>query len=153
VTFSSGKQFTAVSVLQYIEKGLLQLHQPVAEVIPEFAANGKRRITLAQLLTHTSGIASMPPPMPPENMGNLQAFVAAMCQTPPESVPGSRVRYSITPGHAVMAEMVRRVDGGSRAFREIVKEEIFEPLRMERPIGFGSLVSAWLMAPPSARPA
>ncbi len=130
VTFSSGKQFTAVTVLQYIEKGLLQLHQPVAEVIPEFAANGKRRITLAQLLTHTSGIASMPPPMPPENMGNLQAFVAAMCQTPPESVPGSRVRYSISPGHAVMAEMVRRVDGGSREFREIVKEEVFEPLRM-----------------------
>ena len=124
VTFSSGKQFTAVTVLQYIEKGLLQLHQPVAEVIPEFAANGKRRITLAQLLTHTSGIASMLP-MPPENMGNLQAFVAAMCQTPPESVPGSRVRYSISPGHAVMAEMVRRADGGSRAFREIVKEELF----------------------------
>lgn len=130
VTFSSGKQFTAVTVLRYIEKGLLQLHQPVAEVIPEFAANGKRRITLAQLLTHTSGIASMPPPMPPENMGNLQAFVAAMCQTPPESVPGSRVRYSISPAHAVMAEMVRRVDGGSRAFREIVKQEVFEPLRM-----------------------
>lgn len=130
VTFSSGKQFTAVTVLRYIEKGLLQLHQPVAEVIPEFAANGKRRITLAQLLTHTSGIASMPPPMPPENMGNLQAFVAAMCQTPPESVPGSRVRYSITPAHAVMAEMVRRVDGGTRPFRDIVKQEVFEPLRM-----------------------
>lgn len=130
VTFSSGKQFTAVTVLRYIEKGLLQLHQPVAEVIPEFAANGKRRITLAQLLTHTSGIASMPPPMPPEHMGNLQAFVAAMCQTPPESVPGSRVRYSITPAHAVMAEMVRRVDGGTRPFRDIVKQEVFEPLRM-----------------------
>jgi CubicO group peptidase (beta-lactamase class C family) len=130
VTFSSGKQFTAVTVLRYIEKGLLQLHQPVAEVIPDFAANGKRRITLAQLLTHTSGISSMPPPMPPENMGNLRAFVAAMCQTPPESVPGSRVRYSITPAHAVMAEMVRRVDGGSRPFRDIVKQEVFEPLRM-----------------------
>src|SRR5262249_28869279 len=40
VTFSSGKQFTAVTVLKYIEKGLLQLHQPVVEVIPEFAGNG-----------------------------------------------------------------------------------------------------------------
>ena len=130
VTFSSGKQFTAVTVLKYVEKGLLQLHSPVADVIPEFAANGKRRITLGQLLTHTSGVASMPPMMPPGSMGNLQAMVAAVCRTPPESVPGSRVRYSITPGHAVMAEMVRRVDGGSRAFREIVKEEVFGPLGM-----------------------
>jgi CubicO group peptidase (beta-lactamase class C family) len=130
VTFSSGKQFTAVAVLKYVEKGLLQLHVPVADVIPEFAANGKRRITLGQLLTHTSGVASLPPPMPAEAMSNLQATVAAICQTPPESVPGTRVRYSILPGHAVMAEMVRRVDGGSRAFRDIVKEEVFEPLKM-----------------------
>jgi CubicO group peptidase (beta-lactamase class C family) len=130
VTFSSGKQFTAATVLKYIEKGLLQLHTPVVDVIPEFGANGKRRITLGQLLTHTSGIASLPPMMPFESMGNLQAMVAAICQTAPESVPGSRVRYSISPGHAVMAEMVRRVDGGSRAFRDILLDELFEPLGM-----------------------
>ncbi len=131
VTFSSGKQFTAVTVLQFVEKGLLQLHTPVVDVIPEFAANGKRRITLGQLLTHTSGIASLPPPMPFESMGNLQAMVEAICQTAPESVPGSRVRYSISPGHAVMAEMVRRVDGGSRPFRDIVRDEVFVPLGMK----------------------
>jgi CubicO group peptidase (beta-lactamase class C family) len=130
VTFSSGKQFTAVTVLKFVEKGLLQLHTPVADVIPEFAGNGKRRMTLGQLLTHTSGVVSMPPPMPPELMGNLEAMVAAICQTPPESIPGARVRYSITPAHAVMAEMVRRVDGGARPFREIVRQEVFEPLGM-----------------------
>lgn len=130
VTFSSGKQFTAVTVLKYVERGLLQLHMPVADVIPEFAANGKRRITLGQLLTHTSGVASLPPPMPAEAMSNLQTSVAAICLTPPESVPGSRVRYSILPGHAVMAEMVRRVDGGARPFRDIVRQEVFEPLKM-----------------------
>jgi CubicO group peptidase (beta-lactamase class C family) len=129
-TFSSGKQMTCVVVLKYIEKGLLQLHTPVADVIPKFAANGKRRMNLAQLLTHTSGIAALPPPMPPEAAGDLQAFVAAMCTTAPESVPGSRVRYSILPGHAVMAEMVRRVDGGTRPFRQIVKEEVFDLIGM-----------------------
>jgi CubicO group peptidase (beta-lactamase class C family) len=130
VTFSSGKQMTVVAVLQCIEKGLLQFHTPVVDVIPEFAANGKSRINLAQLLTHTSGVASMPPPVTPEVFADLQAFVAAICQTPPESRPGERVRYSITPGHAVMAEMVRRVDGGARPFRQIVKEDVFEPLGM-----------------------
>jgi len=64
VTFSSGKQFTVAAVLRYVEKGLLQLHQPVAEIIPEFAVNGKAKINLAHLLTHTSGI----PPFTPLGM-------------------------------------------------------------------------------------
>lgn len=130
VTFSSGKQMTVVAVLKAIERGLLKLHTPVVDVIPEFGANGKGRMNLAHLLTHTSGVASMPPPMPPEDFGDLQAFVAAICRTPPESRPGERVRYSITPAHAVMAEMVRRVDGGERSFGQIMREDVFEPLGM-----------------------
>ena len=51
VTFSSGKQFTVAAVLKYVESGALQLHQPVADVIPEFGANGKRGIMLSQLHT------------------------------------------------------------------------------------------------------
>ncbi|MDP6377867.1 MAG: serine hydrolase domain-containing protein [Pseudomonadales bacterium] len=131
VTFSSGKQMTVVSVLQAVERGLLHLHTPVADVIPEFGVNGKDKMNLGHLLTHTSGVASMPPPTAAAAMfGNLQMFVDAICQTPPESRPGERVRYSITPAHAVMAEMVRRVDGGTRTFRQIMQEDVFQPLGM-----------------------
>ena len=35
VSFSSGKQFTVAAVLAFVERGLLQLHQPVADLIPE----------------------------------------------------------------------------------------------------------------------
>jgi CubicO group peptidase (beta-lactamase class C family) len=130
VTFSSGKQMTVTVVLRYVERGLLTLHGPVAEVIPEFGVNGKRTITLAQLLTHTSGIPAFPPPLPPEAFGDLGQVVAAVCRTSPETLPGAAVKYSITAAHAVMAEMVRRVDGGRRSFREIVGEEVFGPLGM-----------------------
>jgi CubicO group peptidase (beta-lactamase class C family) len=129
-TFSSGKQMTVVAVLQAVEKGLLHLHTPVVDVIPEFGVNGKTKINLGHLLSHTGGVVSMPPPMPPEAMGNLQDFVSFICNTAPESRPGERVRYSITPAHALMAEMVRRVDGGEREFRQIVREDIFEPIGM-----------------------
>jgi CubicO group peptidase (beta-lactamase class C family) len=130
VTFSSGKQFTVAAVLKYVESGALQLHRPVAEVIPEFAMNGKRSIMLAHLLTHTSGIPAFPPPMPPEHMADLQKTVAAICTAAPETLPGKSVKYSIIAGHAVMAEMVRRVDGGKRPFRDIVRDEVFTPLGM-----------------------
>ncbi len=130
VTFSSGKQFTTCAVLRFVERGLLQLHQPVADVIPEFAVCGKGTISLHQLLTHTSGIPPYPPPLPPEDSMRLDKVVAAVCGMAPETLPGKAVKYSVLTAHAVMAEMMRRVDGGSRSFGEIVAAEIFEPLGM-----------------------
>ncbi len=130
VTFSSGKQFTVAAVLHYVEKGLLQLHQPVAEVIEEFAANGKAKINLGHLLTHTSGILPFAPMANPADLYDQEKYVASICQTPPETLPSEAVRYSITTAHALMAEMVRRVDGGTRPFRQIMQDEIFIPLGM-----------------------
>ena len=130
-TMSLGKQFTVAVVLTRVERGQLSLRTRVGEVIPEFGMVGKERITLAQLLTHTSGIATMLPPMPPADLGNLEAFVAAICRSPAETRPGDRVHYSILAAHSVMAEMVRRVDGGTRSFREIIQDDLFGPLGMK----------------------
>ena len=41
------------------------------------------------------------------------------------------MNYSPLVAHAVLAEIVRRVDGGRRRFREILEEEIFHPLGMQ----------------------
>lgn len=131
VSFSSGKQFTVAAVLAFVERGLLQLHQPVADLLPEFAINGKRSISLFHLLTHTSGIPPFPPPLPGADATRLETVVAAICPCIPETRPGEAVKYSILTAHALMAEMVRRVDGGRRRFGEIVREEVFAPLGME----------------------
>jgi len=130
LTFSSGKQFTVAAVLAYVERGLLQLHRPVAEVIPEFGTKGKGTITLAHLLTHTSGIPPSVPLASPADIVDLKKTVAAICTTTPETLPGTAVKYSIATAHALMAEMVCRVDGGTRPFRQIMHDEIFEPLGM-----------------------
>lgn len=53
---SSTKPVTAVAIAQLWERGLLELDDPVALHLPEFAANGKGGITLRHLLTHTGGI-------------------------------------------------------------------------------------------------
>jgi len=130
-TMSVGKQFTVTTLLQRIERGELAFTTRVADVIPEFAVRGKDRITVAQILTHTSGLATMlPDGVPPDKMGDLATVVAATCASRPESEPGTRVSYSVLAGHAILAELVRRVDGGRRAFRDIVREDVFEPLGM-----------------------
>jgi CubicO group peptidase (beta-lactamase class C family) len=130
ITMSVAKQFTVVLVLRAIERGHFALSTPVAEVIPEFGVRGKGRITVAHLLTHTGGLPAMLPPMPIELAGNLSAVVEATCACVLESRPGSKVVYSVLVAHAILAEMVRRCEGVSRPYRQVLREELFEPLGM-----------------------
>jgi CubicO group peptidase (beta-lactamase class C family) len=129
-TMSVGKQFANAVVLNRIERGDLRLMMPVAELIPEFGSRGKERMRLVHLLTHTSGIASRVPMLPPEELASIERLVAWACTTAPESLPGERVTYSIAVAHAVMAEMVRRAEGGKRSFARILEDDLFRPLGM-----------------------
>ena len=128
--FSVTKTLASGVVLQYVDRGELALTTRVAEVIPEFGIKGKQNVTVAQLLTHTGGMSAGMPPMPVELVGNLEAMVAAICQQPVEGLPGQVVNYSAVTAHAVLAEMVRRLDGGKRRFREILAQELLQPLGM-----------------------
>jgi len=130
ITMSIGKQFVVALVLNRIERGDLSLNTRVAEIIPEFSARGKERITIAQMLTHTAGMPAMLPPLPPEQVLNLAAVVAATCAALPECLPSTRVNYSAIVAHAVLAEVVRRCEGSRRSFQQIVAEDLFQPLGM-----------------------
>jgi CubicO group peptidase (beta-lactamase class C family) len=129
--FSITKTFTAISVLGRVDRGDLQLHTPVAEVIPEFAAKGKQRVTLAQLLTHTAGLPVELPYVDPTQLGDTTAVAMAVADQALVNAPGRRVSYSPIGAFAVLGEVVRRVDGGHRPFRQILQEDLFAPLGME----------------------
>lgn len=129
-SMSIAKQFANVTVLQQVERGNISLSSPVADVIPEFAAAGKQHITIAQLITHRAGMSANMPPVEPHQLGDIAAVVAAVSALPPEGEPGANVFYSPTIAHFVLAEIVRRLDGGNRPFRRILADEVFEPLGM-----------------------
>lgn len=131
LTFSIAKQLTHALVLNRIERGELALTERVADVIPEFACRGKENVTLLQVLTHTAGLTLKLPAMDPMQMGNLEAVVQATCRSAVEFVPGSRVHYSGIVGTAILAEMVCRVDGGKRPYRDILAQDLFAPLGMK----------------------
>jgi serine beta-lactamase-like protein LACTB len=52
------KQFTAVAVLQLVEAGLVALDDDIRQHVREFPTHG-RRVTIEQLLTHTSGVPNL----------------------------------------------------------------------------------------------
>ena len=105
------KPVTALQVMQLVERGLLDLHAPVAAVIPEFAANGKEQVTAWHLLTHTSGIDQAAntaetdaPAMTPAD------HLRTACAAALTFEPGGRWEYC-SPGFWVLAEIVTRLSG------------------------------------------
>jgi CubicO group peptidase (beta-lactamase class C family) len=130
--FSVTKTFTAAAVLRCIDRGDLQLTTPVADVIPEFGVKGKQRVHIAHLLTHTGGMPIDLPYIEPDRLGDTPSVALAVANQAPLVKPGRIVSYSPIGAYAVLAEVVRRIDGGSRPFREILDDEIFLPLGMKQ---------------------
>ena len=122
---SAGKPVTAVAVLQLVGRGLIALDARVADVIPEFGANGKSAITLRQILNHTAGFRGPLNNFTPGTWDEILARVYALKQEP-GWVPGERAGYHIGSSWFVLGELVRRLDG--RAIDAYVAAEIFAPL-------------------------
>nr|WP_207619109.1 serine hydrolase domain-containing protein [Stutzerimonas degradans] len=109
--FSCTKTFTAVAALQMVAEGKLQLDAPIAEVWPEFAANGKSRITLRQLLCHRAGLPALRQPLPPEALYDWNAMTAALAAEQPWWTPGEAQGYAAMTYGWLVGEVIRRVDG------------------------------------------
>jgi CubicO group peptidase (beta-lactamase class C family) len=130
VAFSISKQLVVAVVLSFVERGLLSLAIPVAEVLPQFGARGKGAITLFHLLTHTGGLLADVPALALEDLISLERFTAFVCASAPEAPPAERVIYSKMAAHAVMASMLATVDPAGRSFETIMIEELLRPLGM-----------------------
>lgn len=133
---SSTKPVAAVAIAQLWEGGRLELDDPVAQHIPEFAANGKARITLRHLLTHTAGIRLLDVGWPDHSWEEIVARICGM-RPEPRWVPGEKAGYHTASSWFVLGEVIRRLDG--RPFDRYVREEIFEPL---------GLHDSWVGMPP-----
>ena len=124
------KAFTDVLVLSLIERGRLALTTPVTELIPELTGKDKRVLTIFHLMTHTAGSPPVLFPVPAERMGDLDAVIKEICKLDLVMPPGKAVSYSPLWGHALLGEIVRRLDDKKRALRDIYQEELFGPLQM-----------------------
>lgn len=128
---SISKVMTAMALLRCVERGEVSLLTPVSHIIPEFAKRGKERVTIGHILTHTAGMGMAQAPLPVEDLGVLEKSVATICDMPLESAPGEIVSYSAMMGYTILAEVIRRLDTKKRAFRQIMGDDILQPLGMK----------------------
>ena len=134
--FSASKALVAVSVLQLVADGRLDLDQPIAELWPEFASNGKAEITVRQVLSHRSGINAFHPRIDDEAIYDWQKIIEAVAGEEPWWEPGSKQGYSPMLYGWVLGELVRRVSGCS-SFDEYFQARVAEPLGLSCVFGLG----------------
>jgi CubicO group peptidase (beta-lactamase class C family) len=132
---SMTKPVTGVAVLMLQSEGKLNVDDPVAKYIPEFAnlktpSGQPANLTIAQLLTHTSGLG--------EGLGeagsgtdrahNLADLVRQALASPMQYEPGARWKYTQS-GINTAARIVEVLSGVS--FDQFLSSQLFEPLGMD----------------------
>lgn len=117
---------TTTAIMQLYESGLIDLHRPVADYLPEFGINGKGSVTIWDLLTHTGGLI---PFIPFYTVGIFKAdeVRSRILGDSLTYEPGSRSSYSDF-GLITLAWMVERITG--KPFRDYTRDNIFAPLSM-----------------------
>jgi CubicO group peptidase (beta-lactamase class C family) len=128
---SASKSFTALAIMQLVERGQLDLDATVQSLIPQFTTRQPAlsdRITVRHLLHHLSGLndegyPEQRLPVP----SSLAALVDALANADVSSEPGTQFRY-FNPNYSLLGRIIEVVSGQS--FAEYVEGNIFTPLGM-----------------------
>src|SRR5215472_14416683 len=131
--WSSTKTVTSLAALMLADRGELDVDAPAAAYWPEFAANGKQRILVRHLMSHSSGVSGLEQPAVVEDLYDWPKATSRMAAQAPWWEPGTASGYhALNYGHLV-GELVRRISG--KPLRRFVAEEIAGPLGADFQIG------------------
>lgn len=127
------KQFAAALVLQQVTEGRIRLDGAVSDYLPWYRQDTGKRITIEQLLHHTSGLPGDfdAPAFNATAIGATrmepQPFVEKYCETDLTAEPGAKWQYSNC-GYDILGLILERVTGAR--FAELLRQRILEPLDM-----------------------
>jgi len=136
---SVSKTITAMAALQLVEAGRVDLHRNIAGYLHGFHLDEPRgAITLHHLLTHTAGFDERLTGMAARSPETIEPLAEYLARSMPPSFtePGRVISYS-NHGFGLVGLIVQEVSG--RPFVDYVREQVFEPLGMQRS---GALVGA-----------
>lgn len=137
------KLFTATAVMMLVEQGRVGLNRPVVDYIPEFTGEGKAKVCVHHLLTHTSGLDGEAirlngiakrtsgedlPAHEPNQDPDTHSYLWSGYDAPLSNVPGTVMSY-LGYGYELLGEIIRRISG--QAYDKFVEAALFKPLGME----------------------
>jgi beta-lactamase class C len=135
---SISKPIVVTALMTLFDKNLFSLDDCVRNYLPEFEGGARNRVTIRQLLTHTSGLPDQLPENADLRAGHapLSDFVKGTCRVPIGFEPGARYEYS-SMGIMLAAEIAQRLSG--MEIKSFVEHSVLKPLGMKHSaLGMGS---------------
>ncbi len=131
--WSCTKGVLATTIAMAVERGLLRYDMRLAEVWPEFGANGKQDITLEQVMTHRSGVNGITGDVAQDIYLDWPRAVRAIEAMKPNYAPGTVCAYHALSIGTLAGETLRRVTGKMPG--AFIREEIAGPLGADFHVG------------------
>ncbi|MGB5324556.1 MAG: serine hydrolase domain-containing protein, partial [Pseudomonadales bacterium] len=139
--FSSGKSLEAIAIASLVSKGLISYDARITQYWPEFGANGKDELTVAELMRHEAGLANFHTAIDLEDLftenikrNAIGRIIEAHAQTYDAASGSKREYHALTRGW-IVNEVFRRVDPEGRTIGEFLREEISGPLDADAIVG------------------
>jgi CubicO group peptidase (beta-lactamase class C family) len=131
VVYSATKGLAAMTLAVAHSRGWLDYEERVSTYWPEFAHQGKERITVRQLLAHQAGLFAFDEPVDRSVVADLDRLAIVMARQKPAWEPGTRLAYHALTLGFYEGELVRRVDPQHRSLGQFFQDEIASPLGLD----------------------
>jgi CubicO group peptidase (beta-lactamase class C family) len=131
IVYSATKGLAAMTLAIAHSRGWLDYEERVCAYWPEFAQQGKERITVRQLLAHQAGLYVLDEPLDRSLVADLDRLAVILARQKPAWEPGTRQAYhGITLGF-YESELLRRLDPQHRSLGQFFQDEIASPLALD----------------------
>jgi CubicO group peptidase (beta-lactamase class C family) len=131
VVHSATKGLAAMTLAIAHSRGWLDYEERVSMYWPEFAQQGKERITVRQLLAHQAGLFAFDEPVDRSVVADLDRLAKVMARQKPAWEPGTRQGYHALTLGFYEGELLRRVDPQHRSLGVFFQDEIASPLGLD----------------------
>jgi len=131
VVHSATKGLAAMTLAVAHSRGWLDYDERVGAYWPEFAQQGKERITVRQLLAHQAGLFAINEPVDRSTLADLDRLAAVLARQKPAWEPGTRLAYHALTLGFYEGELLRRIDPQHRSLGQFFQDEIASPLGLD----------------------
>jgi CubicO group peptidase (beta-lactamase class C family) len=131
IIWSATKGLAAMTLALAHSRGWLDYEERVCAYWPEFAQQGKEKITVRQLLAHQAGLFAFDEPVDRSTVADLDLLAAVLARQRPAWEPGTRQSYHALTLGFHQGELLRRIDPRHRTLGRFFQDEIAVPLALD----------------------